>query len=53
MKVLLLTVFLSLLLAVLFLLLFIFQHKNKNFSNHDQNALRPLDEEKSKVTPRK
>lgn len=53
MKVLLLTVFLSLLLAVLFLLFFILQHKNKGLSNNEQNALRPLDDETSRVVSRK
>ena len=53
MKVLFLTVFLSLLLALLFLLFFIFQYKNKYLSNSDQNALRPLDKEESKVILRK
>ena len=53
MKVLLLTVFLSLLLAVLFLLFFILQHKSKGLSNIEQSALRPLDKEESKVVSRK
>ncbi len=53
MKVLLLTVFLSLLLAVLFLLFFIMQYKNKDLNTIEQNALRPLDKEESKIVSRK
>ena len=52
MKVLLLTVFLSLLLAVLFLLFFILQYKSNNLGNNEQNALRPLDQEKTKTVSR-
>ena len=53
MKVLLLTVFLSLLLSVLFLLFFILQRRNKASKGIEQNALRPLENEKSEVVSRK
>ena len=53
MKVLLLTVFLSLLLALLFLLFFILQYRSKGLSNNEQSALRPLDKEESKAVSRK
>ncbi|MEM7792521.1 MAG: hypothetical protein AAF546_14045 [Verrucomicrobiota bacterium] len=49
MQVLLLTVFLSTLLAVFFLMLFIRERQKRNtFSSPEQQALRPLDTEQPK-----
>ena len=49
MNVLLLTVFLSLLLAVLFLIFFLGDRKNQPFSSPEQDALRPFDNETLRV----
>ncbi len=49
MNVLLLTVFLSLLLAVLFLIFFLGDRKNQHFSSPEQDALRPFDNETPRV----
>ncbi|MGB0257083.1 MAG: hypothetical protein ACPGES_00390 [Coraliomargarita sp.] len=49
MNVLLLTVFLSLLLAVLFLIFFLGDRKNQHFSSPEQDALRPFENETPRV----
>lgn len=53
MKVLVLTVFLSLLLALLFLIFFMLERRNKELSSPEQDALRPFDHEIPKVASRK
>ncbi|CAA6679120.1 MULTISPECIES: hypothetical protein [unclassified Lentimonas] len=53
MKVLLLTVFLSLLLAALFLLFFLLERRGKALSSPEQDALRPFDNETPIAAPRK
>lgn len=45
MKVILLTVFLSLLLAALFLLFFLLERRGKSLTSPEQDALRPFDKE--------
>ena len=51
MQVILLTLFFSLLLAVLFILLFARDARSRRFSSHERSALLPLDDEKQ--TPAK
>jgi hypothetical protein len=53
MNVLILTVFLSLLLALLFLLFFVRERKSHDFSSPEQDALRPFDTETPKSTLRR
>ncbi|WP_269522778.1 hypothetical protein [Coraliomargarita parva] len=53
MKVLLLTVFLSLLLAGIFLACFIRERRSKHLGTPEQDALRPFDLEKPKIVLRK
>ena len=53
MEVLLLTVFLSLLLALVFLMFFVFQNKKNYLGSVEQDALRPLTQEKTEVVSRK
>jgi len=50
MNVLLLTVFLSLLLAALFLLFFVRERRSQDISSPEQDALRPFDPETPKAT---
>lgn len=53
MNVLILTVFLSLLLAALFLLFFIRERRTQGVSSPEQDALRPFDLETPKYTSRR
>ena len=50
MNVLILTVFLSLLLAALFLLFFVRERRTQGISSPEQDALRPFDPETPKAT---
>jgi hypothetical protein len=53
MKILLLTVFLSLLLAALFLLFFLLERRGKILTSPEQDALRPFDNEIPRDASRK
>jgi hypothetical protein len=53
MDVLILTVFLSLLLASLFLLFFIRERRTQGLGSPEQDALRPFDKETPQDTPRR
>ena len=53
MKILFLTVFLSLLLASLFLLLFIRDRRRQDFGGIEQDALRPFEDETPQITLRR
>lgn len=53
MNVLILTVFLSLLLASLFLLFFVRERRTQGFGSPEQDALRPFDSETPKTATRR
>ncbi len=53
MNILILTVFLSLLIAALFLCFFLLEHRGQTFMSHEQDALRPFDNETPKDASRK
>ncbi len=52
MNVLLLTVFIGLVFAAFFLILFLYQTDNRRFSSHEREALMPLHEERTRPAVR-